>query len=47
MKLIGALRVTRAAMHGGFQARVIRLDELAGGTTGFRVLQARNPAIRA
>jgi hypothetical protein len=47
MKLIRALRVTRAAMHGGFQARVIRLDELAGCATEFGILQARHTAIRA
>jgi hypothetical protein len=47
MQLIGALGVSCAAMHGSFQARVIRLDELAGGAAGLGVFQARNTAIRA
>jgi hypothetical protein len=47
MKLIRARWVSRAAMHGGFQARIIRLDELAGGAARLGVLQARNTAIRA
>jgi hypothetical protein len=47
MQFIGSRSVPRAAMYGGFQAWVIGLDELAGGTAGLGVLHARNTAIRA
>ena len=47
MQFIRARRFSRAAMHRRFQARVIRLDELAGSAACLGVFQARNTAIRA
>jgi hypothetical protein len=47
MEFVWPRWVARSAMRGGFQARVIGLDELAGGTACLGVLQAGNAAIRA
>jgi hypothetical protein len=45
--LVRARRVARAAMHPGFQAGVVGLDELAGLAAALRVVAARDAAVGA